>query len=248
MDSYLNLEVLESSDLDVMDHSTVEVLGEDNRLAWSDDDEEPTTLLLKLSVAFHLANDTGSGGRNRVNATLLDQYGDPVRGERVHFRSGDPDGLYQDGVDPDVAPDRLPEADQPPRCRHGQLLPGQRRPGNRDHLGVHRGRRDNGRARNALLGRGGPGGWAPLQLPDDHTTTRAATRWCSRAASSVRIWSPSTPTTSSNVNSDTETFESFKENLEKAYEDYLDEELEVFLDFDVQGHDRDDVNSFTRYE
>ena len=92
IDSYLDLEILASSDLDIEDESTVEIL-DSKRLPWSDEDEEPTTLILEQTVDYHSATNVGRGGRNTVTATLVDQYGDPVRGERIHFVSDDQDGL-----------------------------------------------------------------------------------------------------------------------------------------------------------
>lgn len=89
---YLNLDVLRSDyNTRVTDKTTVEVTA--GRLEWSDDDPEPWTLLLEQSSIYSRATATGSA-HNRVTATLLDQYGDPVRGERVHFVSGDEHGLY----------------------------------------------------------------------------------------------------------------------------------------------------------
>ena len=70
------------------------------RVQWSDEDDEPTTLVLKQTVAYHQATDSGRGGRNTVTATLYDQYGDPVSRQRVHFTSNDPDGLHTN-QDPD---------------------------------------------------------------------------------------------------------------------------------------------------
>ena len=90
VDGILELDVLRS-DVPVIDESAVDVLS--SRLQWSDDDDEREVLLLEQSVAFHPATDSGSGGRNRVTATLLDQYGDPIRGVRVHFVSNDDEGL-----------------------------------------------------------------------------------------------------------------------------------------------------------
>ena len=63
------------------------------RVQWSDEDDEPNTLVVRQSVHYHQATDSGRGGRHTVTATLYDQYGDPVRGHRVHFTSNDPDGL-----------------------------------------------------------------------------------------------------------------------------------------------------------
>ena len=68
---------------------------------WSRDAREPTTLVLSQTLTYHTAE--ASGARNRVTATLIDQYGDPVRGETVHFRSDDSDGLGDDPSDSSLA-------------------------------------------------------------------------------------------------------------------------------------------------
>ena len=91
-DGELNLDVL-NSDEPVIDKTTVRILGT-RELYWSDNDDEPSRLLLEQSSSYSTATSEGSGGRNKVTATLLDQYGDPVRGKRVHFTSDDEDGLY----------------------------------------------------------------------------------------------------------------------------------------------------------
>ncbi|MCY4621427.1 MAG: S-layer homology domain-containing protein [bacterium] len=88
----LNLEVLRHDYRRMTDKSTVEINTPSKRLRWSDDDADPTTVLLEQSLDYSTASDTG---RNRVTATLLDQYGDPVRGTRIHFTSTDEDGLHQ---------------------------------------------------------------------------------------------------------------------------------------------------------
>jgi len=88
----LNLDVLRYDYTRLTDQSTVRILGTP-RLWWSDDDPEPSRLLLEQDSVYTKASDSGSA-RNRVTATLLDQYGDPVRGQRVHFTSEDEDGLY----------------------------------------------------------------------------------------------------------------------------------------------------------
>jgi len=97
----LNLEVLRHDYTNLTDQSTVSINTTSNRLRWADDDSEPRFLLLDQSSIYSRATNTGSA-HNRVTATLLDQYGDPVRGKRVHFVSGDPNGLYsklqEDGV------------------------------------------------------------------------------------------------------------------------------------------------------
>ena len=86
--------------LSPIDESQLDVLGSTqgvrNTIPWSSARTEPSNLLLETSPAYSLATQAGLGGRNRVTATLVDQYGDPVRGERIHFRSDDMDGLYED--------------------------------------------------------------------------------------------------------------------------------------------------------
>ena len=94
-DGALNMDVLRHDyDDPIIDKSASRILTGSNRLLWSDNDEEPTSLLLEQPTVYTKASDDGSGARNRVTATLLDQYGDPVRGVRVHFTSNDPEGLY----------------------------------------------------------------------------------------------------------------------------------------------------------
>ena len=90
-ESQLDVEVSDSSGLDVTDGSMMSIPNSTVRLVWSREAREPTTLVLSQTLTYHTAET--SGARNRVTATLLDQYGDPVRGETVHFRSNDPDGL-----------------------------------------------------------------------------------------------------------------------------------------------------------
>ena len=99
-ESRLDVIVLDSSGLKVTDKTTVSVLGStsDDVLTWSREARRPTTLMLSQTLAYHTAE--SSGVRNRLIATLVDQYGDPVRGETVHFRSDDGEGL---GADPDDA-------------------------------------------------------------------------------------------------------------------------------------------------
>ena len=108
VDSYLDINVLDSSDLEVRDRSAVLILkeddqGVDNRLPWSDDGAEPHALALELTAVYRQASDAGPGIPNTVRATLVDQYGDPVGGQRIHFRSNDPDGLHRDADDPVLA-------------------------------------------------------------------------------------------------------------------------------------------------
>ena len=89
----LNLEVLRHDYRRMTDESTVEINTPGHRLLWSDEDASPSTVLLEQSSIYSTATDSG---HNRVTATLLDQYGDPVRGKRIHFTSNDNHGLYQE--------------------------------------------------------------------------------------------------------------------------------------------------------
>ncbi len=112
-ESELNVIVLDSAGLDVTDETTVDVLGTDV-LVWSREEREPTTLVLSQTLEYHTAE--ASGGRNRVTATLIDQYGDPVRGEMVHFRSNDSAGLDADSTDPSLAKENY----RKPTSRRGE--------------------------------------------------------------------------------------------------------------------------------
>ena len=51
---------------------------------WRDTASTPTTLTLGQATRYHTA-DTSKGVRNTVTATLVDQYGDPVRGVKIGF-------------------------------------------------------------------------------------------------------------------------------------------------------------------
>ena len=83
---------IRNSDLRIKD-DTARNVASGGVLEWSDEEEEATVLLLEQSVPYHYPTDIGRGRRHSVTATLLDQYGDPIRGERVHFLSNDVDGL-----------------------------------------------------------------------------------------------------------------------------------------------------------
>lgn len=107
-DAHLSLEVLDSSDLEMIDMSTVGLLGgveggAPSPIAWSEEEKRANALVLIQSVAYDVVSESGSGRRNGVTALLVDQYGDPVSGERVHFKSDDENGLWQDLVDADLA-------------------------------------------------------------------------------------------------------------------------------------------------
>ena len=94
----LDLIVDDSSGYDVIDVNGDPIQNDIVQLTWSDEDDVPTTLLLEQSVRYHEAT-SGSRGRNSVTATLVDQYGDPVRGVKIHFVSPGPNGLGQESAD-----------------------------------------------------------------------------------------------------------------------------------------------------
>ena len=106
-DTFVTIEVEPPSGLSPFDKSQLKVLsdtqGDRNHIPWSNERAEPTSLVLELSPAYSVATQAGLGGLNRVTATLVDQYGDPVRGERIHFKSDDMDGLYEDPDDMSLA-------------------------------------------------------------------------------------------------------------------------------------------------
>ena len=112
-DTDLIVEVLDSSGLDIIDMSAVGVVGDGQRdpspLPWSDENDEPSALVIELSAEYHIASNSGRGARNRVTAVLVDQYGEPVSGGTVHFTSDDPDGIWQDPDDAAVAKPTLRE-------------------------------------------------------------------------------------------------------------------------------------------
>ena len=73
-------------------------------VTWVDNDSVETTLALDQSVAYHEADEDGA--RNTVKATLVDQYGDPIRSKKVGFWSMDTDtsdvtGLSSEQADPE---------------------------------------------------------------------------------------------------------------------------------------------------
>ena len=116
--AYVELEILDSDGLDVIDENTGMILDGNIRIEWSGEDEEPTTLVLEQDRCYHSASTSRSSGQNRVTATLVDQYGDPVRSEKIHFLSDDPEGLYRDPVDQDMAQSRY----RKPTLRGGQAM------------------------------------------------------------------------------------------------------------------------------
>ena len=106
-DTLLTIEVLDASRLGIIDKSAVGVVGDDDRassrLPWSSDPKAPHAIVLELPTRYHRATASGRGVANRVTATLVDQYGDPVRGKVIHFKSLDADGLGEDPVDSNLA-------------------------------------------------------------------------------------------------------------------------------------------------
>ena len=92
VDGTLDLSVVDSDGLRVIDETAVGAVG-GALLRWSDNDEDAEALVLEQAVSFHRASESGAGIRNQITATLVDQYGDPIRGVRVHFFSNDDEGL-----------------------------------------------------------------------------------------------------------------------------------------------------------
>ncbi len=99
----LVLAVLDTAGLDVVDGEGDSLTDDSIRLVWSDEDAEPSALVLEQSVNYRDATSSGRGGRHTVTATLLNQYGDPVRGETIHFVSDDENGLDTDPNDDQMA-------------------------------------------------------------------------------------------------------------------------------------------------
>ena len=54
---------------------------------WDDDAAVATSLKLSSATKYSVASDAGKGASNTVEATLTDQYGDPVRDAKVDFSS-----------------------------------------------------------------------------------------------------------------------------------------------------------------
>ena len=126
-DTDLTIELLESSDLEPIDKTAVGVVGDDQRspspLPWSSEDDAPFALVLELSPEFHVASN--SGGRNRVTAMLVDQYGDPISGKEIHFTSDHEKGLGYDPDDLALAKPNHREVTNRRGEAHRQLLPNQ---------------------------------------------------------------------------------------------------------------------------
>ena len=62
---------------------------------WSDDAGVPAQLTLETRQKYAVASDEGRGAAAAVVATLTDQFGNPVRGQRIHFWSDDPAGVSE---------------------------------------------------------------------------------------------------------------------------------------------------------
>ena len=236
--AYLDLEIVNSSRLDVIDETTVTILDDNIRLVWDDTEAAPTTLLLEERTDYRIATREGSGGSNSVTATLLDQYGDPIDGETIHFVSDDVNGLDRD----------------PDESSMAKLL--YRKTTNHQGEATVRYNRDDDQ----------PGTETIEAFTDDGTVRTDSTDpvehfWVegfpeNRYRPSLEVlihdedwnilvvgtrgYGPYIVTYDSNDQfsflNDRETFESFVEGLEEG----------DFVDIRVQSHDRDDVNSFER--
>ncbi len=66
---------------------------------WSDEAGVPAKLVLETRQEYAEASDEGRGAVAAVTATLTDQFGNPVRGQRIHFWSDDPAGVGQKSDD-----------------------------------------------------------------------------------------------------------------------------------------------------
>ena len=242
VDGYLEIEVRDRSGFDVLDETTVMILTLNNQLVWTDEDDEPTTLLLEQTISYSKATDVGSGGRNSVTATLVDQFGDPERRE-IHFLSGDSNGLYRDTTDTNLAQPKNRKTTgrrgtYTLRYHRKHALPGTEQiwafvededirtpePPDEDTL-VHY--------------------WVE-DAPDDRALFRYDVLVHDEDRDTLVIGvsgdGPYVVTYDSedrfNFDGGAERFRSFTENLDVGDQ----------VDIDLQGHDRDDINTFTRYE
>ena len=73
-----DLDVTEVNDQDTRENVD-EAMG--IQAIWSDGDSVATTLALGQAVKYHETDDDGV--RNTVTATLVDQYGDPIKNKKV---------------------------------------------------------------------------------------------------------------------------------------------------------------------
>ncbi len=96
--AFLDLDVRIGGGLDILDSTAVRIVADDgtsrdNTLEWSDERSEPTTLEMSVVREYIVASSEGRGAVAEVEATLSDQYGDPVSGEQVVFSSNDIRGV-----------------------------------------------------------------------------------------------------------------------------------------------------------
>ena len=237
---YLSLEILNSSGYRVIDKTTTMVRDRNGRLAWGNADGEPTTIVLEQRADYRFATSEGSGATNSIVATFVDQYGDPVRGETIHFVSNDPYGLDRDD-DPTMAkPDYRKETN-----RRGEAVVRYNRDYNQpgieeisarafigdrtvetdpleplEHYWVKELPEDrtlylevlihNEDLNTLVLGGSGQGPWVVTYDPHDQF----------------------------NLDGAREKFDSFSEGLEEGH----------YVEVRIKGHDQSEVNSFTRYD
>ncbi len=85
--------------------------AEDAAAVWLDSEPTPTALMLSQDVAYQEASKAGSGAAHVVEATLTDQFGNPIRGQRIHFTSDDPLGVGEEAEDASLAAVRTAVSD-----------------------------------------------------------------------------------------------------------------------------------------
>ncbi len=66
---------------------------------WSDEAGIPAKLVLETRQKYAEASDEGRGATAAVTATLTDQFGNPLRGQRIHFWSDNPEGVGEKAED-----------------------------------------------------------------------------------------------------------------------------------------------------
>ena len=66
---------------------------------WSDDTGDPAKLTLETRQDYVEASDEKEGASATVTATLTDQFGNPVRGQRIYFWSDNPAGVGEEAED-----------------------------------------------------------------------------------------------------------------------------------------------------
>ena len=69
---------------------------------WSDDTGDPAKLTLETRQDYVEASDEKEGASATVTATLTDQFGNPVRGQRIYFWSDNPAGVGEKAEDAKV--------------------------------------------------------------------------------------------------------------------------------------------------